>query len=408
MAVSLTLEQALGERPIETTWTFTKGGVEVVVRQDGEVVQTRTEPWPDQRWLVPGQAQRWVRLKLAEGAEEFYMTTLEPLLGLDLVTTHWRRLTVGELLVAGHELVTTSRWEVRQKRAPNVRATMHLDAEGNVVRYSYPFLGKETTQRLTTRARATHIEPDELAEVITQSVVLADRRMKDPGRLRRAVYRLTSDGGRIPALPRTASQWVEMVDGGVRVEVDPNRERPAEAAIDSAEYLRSSPWVRHTDPEIVRLLSEVPQADVNGSRSVSDRTERLRWFVHDLVQETDLDPAFASASEVARDRAGDCTEHAVLLAALLRADGIPARTATGLLYVQGEAGPGFFLYHMWTQAWVDGRWTDLDAMSPGSFMATHIAFKVDSLDDFQASVNTTAGFLVELGRLQAEILEEEY
>ena len=42
----------------------------------------------------------------------------------------------------------------------------------------------------------------------------------------------------------------------------------------------------------------------------------------------------ATAAEVARSREGDCTEHAVLLAALARARGIPARVAMGLVYVR--------------------------------------------------------------------------
>ena len=69
-----------------------------------------------------------------------------------------------------------------------------------------------------------------------------------------------------------------------------------------------------------------------------------------------------SAADVARSLEGDCTEHSVLLAALCRARKIPARVAIGLVYYQprGEASPGY-AYHMWTEVWVNQRWTPIDA-----------------------------------------------
>jgi transglutaminase-like putative cysteine protease len=48
----------------------------------------------------------------------------------------------------------------------------------------------------------------------------------------------------------------------------------------------------------------------------------------------------------------------VLLAALCRARGIPARVAVGLVYSPEDQG---FLFHMWNEVWVDDRWYPLDA-----------------------------------------------
>ena len=84
----------------------------------------------------------------------------------------------------------------------------------------------------------------------------------------------------------------------------------------------------------------------------------------------------------ARTGSGDCTEHAVLLAALLKARMIPSRVCHGLVYVElggsainGQAevdaegnvidsaasGDGQFGWHMWSQALINGHWHDLDA-----------------------------------------------
>jgi transglutaminase-like putative cysteine protease len=47
----------------------------------------------------------------------------------------------------------------------------------------------------------------------------------------------------------------------------------------------------------------------------------------------------------------------VLLAALCRARGIAARAALGLVYVARNQE---FAYHMWTEAYIGGKWIPLD------------------------------------------------
>jgi len=123
---------------------------------------------------------------------------------------------------------------------------------------------------------------------------------------------------------------------------------------------------------------------------------------------------FATASEVARTREGDCTEHAVLLAAMLRADGIPARVASGLVFVDSFAGrENIFGYHMWTQALVEDesgqpRWLDLDATLPPRtpFDASHITLSTSTLEEGGSS-NALIALVPLLGRLEIEIVSAE-
>jgi transglutaminase-like putative cysteine protease len=56
------------------------------------------------------------------------------------------------------------------------------------------------------------------------------------------------------------------------------------------------------------------------------------------------------------NRMGDCNEHAVLMAALARAAGIPCRIEAGLVYLKGR-----FYYHAWNIVYV-GRWITLDSL----------------------------------------------
>lgn len=85
-----------------------------------------------------------------------------------------------------------------------------------------------------------------------------------------------------------------------------------------------------------------------------------------------------SALEAAERGAGDCTEDAVLLAALARAAGIPAYVATGLVYSRERyhGVSNAFMPHNWTLAYVDGEWASFD-ISLEEFDATHIALSVN-------------------------------
>jgi len=79
-----------------------------------------------------------------------------------------------------------------------------------------------------------------------------------------------------------------------------------------------------------------------------------RWVNRNLTQVPTA--TVPSAREVLRSRRGDCNEHAVLLTALARAVGIPARVVAGAVYLED----GFY-YHAWSELWV-GRWLSADAV----------------------------------------------
>jgi tetratricopeptide (TPR) repeat protein len=66
--------------------------------------------------------------------------------------------------------------------------------------------------------------------------------------------------------------------------------------------------------------------------------------------------SMADAVETLDNGAGDCTEHAVLFASLMRAHGIPTRLVAGLYLTRG----GLWGYHMWVAYWDGGEWQSID------------------------------------------------
>ena len=100
-----------------------------------------------------------------------------------------------------------------------------------------------------------------------------------------------------------------------------------------------------------------------------------------------------SALQVLDSRQGDCNEHTVLYVALARALGLPARTAVGLVYLNGS-----FFYHAWPEVWL-GEWVAVDPTF-GQYPAdaAHIRFVVGGLAQQVEIVRL-------IGRLNIEVVE---
>ena len=114
--------------------------------------------------------------------------------------------------------------------------------------------------------------------------------------------------------------------------------------------LNPTSYVQSDDPEIRALASKITHK-VTDSWSAA---KALRAAVSDKISGS-MGTVFASAKEALRTGVGDCTEYSVLLAALARAVGIPARCPVGVVYTDHA-----FVGHMWTEVWV-GEWRPLDA-----------------------------------------------
>lgn len=88
----------------------------------------------------------------------------------------------------------------------------------------------------------------------------------------------------------------------------------------------------------------------------------LEYYAMTEVRFTTLRQA-RKASEVARLCQGCCAEHSMLLAALLRCEGIPARLVCGCVVVPEDER---LVLHQWVEAWLDGVWYRLDSALAGS------------------------------------------
>jgi transglutaminase-like putative cysteine protease len=158
--------------------------------------------------------------------------------------------------------------------------------------------------------------------------------------------------------------------------------------------------VQSDAPEIIALAK---QAD-GGKTDPWQTAAALEQFVHQYITGKNYLKAFSTAVEVAQSREGSCTQHAVLLAALARARGIPARVAIGLVYVEDHPG---FAFHMWNEVWIDDRWIPLDATRGlGGISATYLKLADSSLQG-ESAYSCFLPVAQVIGQAKIEILEAE-
>lgn len=136
------------------------------------------------------------------------------------------------------------------------------------------------------------------------------------------------------------------------------------------EALKPTEYLQCKDPKIV----EMARIAVGSTTDAAKAARQIEAFVSGYIKKQDYSIGYASAREVAESRQGDCSEHAVLTAALCRAVGIPARVVSGLVYTETLAGQkNVFGGHAWAEACIGGVWIGLDATRAQGYGPGHIA-----------------------------------
>ena len=390
--------QKLGTTPVEITGRFVAAGVELQTSQEGSTTR-QTLPVPAGPWLPPAAAARFVERQMAAGADRFSFLTVDPLLGVtSFEVVHQRAGAATEVSLPSGSVEATP-WKQVSQAAGGVEATIWVDGRGRMVKSVTPMMGVELV--LTLADRETAKAGGGAPELMVRTFVKPQRPIPEPRRATSGRYRLSLSAGEPLELPSTGAQTVELRDGKAEVEVRARAWKKAEEA-DPSPFLASSSFLNFRDPKIEELRD---RALAKVGKSPAEKAEALRAFVHRYLARKDLATGFATATEVAASASGDCTEHAVLLAALLRSAGIPSRVAAGLLYVEEFAGErDVFGYHMWTEALLRGVWTPLDAMTEEPFDATHVTLAVSPLNDGGDFPAASARLARTMGSLQIEIL----
>jgi transglutaminase-like putative cysteine protease len=162
--------------------------------------------------------------------------------------------------------------------------------------------------------------------------------------------------------------------------------------MDLREFLEPEPLIQSDDPRIVEAADRYSERRPYVRQNPRRVAERLNRAVHELLAKQ-ITISVPSAVQVLESRRGDCNEHTVLFVALARALGLPARTAVGLVYLNGS-----FYYHAWPEVWLD-EWVAVDptfGQTPAD--AAHLRFVVGGLAQ-QVEIARL------IGRLNIEVIQ---
>jgi hypothetical protein len=389
--------------------TSTQGGSKTVKRH----------PLPRGDWLTPAAASRYVREQRRAGKREFSFVTIQPDSGLDTVTVTMKRVGAEQYEYDGRQIEVEVWNKITTLTTPvgpmSLNGVEKSTADDVMVFEQTALMGLgDLIMRLSTKEKAQAGDDAPGPEMMIDTFVKPDKPINDSMKAVKAKLRLSVKQGTMPALPAAGAQRVEMSEDGKSavLTIDINDNLAAdEADVANAEYLEASTMVDAGDPLIQKLArgaAERQEGVTQGAVDQLKRAEALRRVAHRRISRKGMETAFASASETAKTQTGDCSEHGVLLCALLRADGIPARVATGLIYIEDFGGAnGIFGWHMWTQALIDGKWVDLDATLPVRYSAPHVLTNTSSLSSGLAAGDMMSVIQL-IGNLDIQVLDVEY
>ncbi len=289
-----------------------------------------------------------------------------------------------EPIVIGKETLTATRVELVYK---GLHQQAWIDDDGTVL-MEKGLLGLQ--QIRSTREEA--LQPLTLtasADLTRMAAVTPDRPIADARRQKWLKLRLDGVGpDRLPASDnRQVRNGRELL---IRLEPLPEDRASLTLTGDFQPYLLPSPLVQADDPRIQRLAAELA-AQANTPRAKIEAI--MDWMDTNIEKRPVL--SLPDALNTLAERMGDCNEHAVLLAALARAAGIPAQIEAGLVYLKGR-----FYYHAWNRVYL-GQWITVDAlMGQMPADATHIRLARGDLSE-------QMDILPMIGRLNITILGSE-
>lgn len=365
------------ERQSVLPWTDSIGGLFATQR---DLVERPMQPGEtrNQRLLMPGLGSVDVVEQRLEALEMEETNVLD---------TQRRLLKIRMALDVGGATIDTNLW---------------CDEDGIIVKQHIP---ASRTLIVQVPKEVALSKNDESLDLAASSLVRVAKPIKLPHQTSRAKYRVKlTESDPVDVFPTGLSQLVERRDehsADITVQaISPARPAPPLSVTQvppTASEREPCQLIQSDDTKVVQLSRKVvPQEEDGWQIAVA-----LEKYIHGIMREATYSQAFESAATVARELRGDCTEHAVLLAAVCRARGLPARVATGLVYSTVHRG---FAYHMWTEVWIEDRWIPLDAtLGQGGIGAAHLKLAHSSLAG-RAEFNAFLPVAQVLWQLEIEVL----
>jgi len=282
----------------------------------------------------------------------------------------------------------------------NMKVYQWIDENAETLKEHTDFVFSTTLYRTTKEvamAKPTTVSGD----FLQMTLITPQKKIPNPYNASEIVYRIeVTDDDPASVIPQDDRQSLSKGPDGETLltirAIDPTKPA-ANSKKPAPEYLQSNNYLQTDNAKVIQAAKDA----VGDATDPWEKAQRIEKWVHTNVKDKNFSLGLASAAEVAKNLEGDCTEHGVLLAAMARAVGVPARVAVGLVYAERL---GAFGYHMWSEVYINGHWVPVDGtLGRGHASPAHIKI----FDSSMAGVDALATFLPVAGvmnRLKIEVV----
>jgi hypothetical protein len=343
-----------------------------------------TFEWPEGAVMAEGLRLLTEKMGLKEGLE--YKATMFSPEGMQAFDASIRVGPKRDVDLLGRVVpLTEVTTQLNLPGTGQIVSTGYVDDQLRMLKTIMPVAGIKVEMVACTREFA--LGENDVFEVIEKMFLASPEPLENVGAASSITYYLSPNKGARLIIPSGDNQKAaELEDGKIMLKVKPlaapgGAKFPYEGADEQIlEALKPTRFVQSERQEIIDLARRA----VGGTKDAAEAARKIESFVAGYVENRSLSVGYASAAEVAASRQGDCSEFAVLTAALCRAVGIPAQVVTGVAYVDNFEGFRGFGGHAWVQAYIGGKWIGLDAAfkssGRGGYDAGHIALAAGNGD----------------------------
>jgi hypothetical protein len=207
--------------------------------------------------------------------------------------------------------------------------------------------------------------------------------------------------GKSVSVPTTPGQFIRKLEGGgFEVLVDQQADDPPEGFSGT----KLQPTAADREPNAIidwrhASIRRIATASIRGEVDEREIAMTLARTTRDLLSSSSQSKEMTRSSDIVQGTVGGSTEYAIVLASLLRAKSIASRLALGIKY---DPDHDVMRYHVWTIAFVNGRWISLDATEGGLAAPDRITFVTTNLSDANP-FNAVAATMTMMGRSDIEI-----
>ena len=298
----------------------------------------------------------------------------------------------------GRVVMLTEINAVVKGRTGSMTMTTYVDDDHNTLKTVTPMMGMKL--ELVECSKRIALGPNDSIDLFSKFILASPVPLENLPSRKSISYTIAPTSGEAKlSFPTTDNQTVKQIAGGRVVVTVAPAAPPTGAAFPytgsnarALKALKSTQFIQCDD----KTIKDLARRAVGSTRDAGEAVKRIQKFVGSYIDDKNLSVGYASALEVAQSREGDCSEHAVLVAALCRAVGIPAEVVNGVVYVKRlRKRSAVFGPHAWNRALVGDKWVGLDAALE-DYDAGHIALVCGDAnpDSFLGIVNTLGLFRI--------------